>query len=72
VLPESAAKAADFLFREPNILAELKTLEEDARREHAAKLTGLVNDWTRGGLIRVYGRVQLSPVQELQYNVRPR
>ena len=53
-------ESADFLFRNPDILTELKTLEEDARREHAQKLTGLINDWTRRGLIRIYGRVRID------------
>lgn len=60
VLRENDAKTADFLFRNPDVLAELKTLEEDARTEHAERLTGLITDWTRRGLIRIFGRVRID------------
>jgi hypothetical protein len=60
VLPENNAKSADFLFPKDNIVAELKTLQEDARREHATKLQELVADWRRRGLMMVFGRTIIS------------
>lgn len=60
VLPENDAKSADFLFSQDNVVAELKTLEEDARREHATKLQALVNDWMRRRLLIVFGRTTIS------------
>lgn len=48
------------MFRKENIVAELKTLKEEAKQEHARKLQMLVNDWTRRRLLRVYGRVAIE------------
>jgi hypothetical protein len=60
-IPEfNDARCADFLFREQNVVAELKTLEEEARQEHSRKLQDLVNDWIRRGLIAVYGRTSIA------------
>jgi hypothetical protein len=59
-LPEHDSESADFFFPTDRVIAELKTLQKDARLEHARKLQELVNDWTTRGLIRIYGRVQLS------------
>jgi len=60
VVPESDVKCADFLFSDDKIIAELKTLQEDARQEHAARLQGLVDDWARRGLMVVFGRATIS------------
>jgi hypothetical protein len=60
VLPENAARSADFLFSPDNVVVELKTLQEDARREHAEKLQFLVNDWMKRGLMLVFGRAVIS------------
>lgn len=60
LIPETESETADFLFAKENVVAELKTLQEDARREHAMKLQGLVNDWMKRGLMLIYGRVQIS------------
>ena len=72
VLPESDAERADFLFRDCNVVAELKTLQEDARMEHARKLQALLTDWAARGLIRVYGRTtielrKLNPVCQREW-----
>ena len=37
LLQKGKTESADFLFREDNIVTELKTLENDARLEHAQK-----------------------------------
>jgi hypothetical protein len=55
VLPEGDAESADFLFSQDNVVAELKTLQEDARQEHATKLNALVADWRKRGLMVVFG-----------------
>jgi hypothetical protein len=60
LLKEGKRETADFLFREENIITELKTLENDARLEHAQKLQQLVNEWTRRRLIMAYGRTVIS------------
>jgi hypothetical protein len=60
LIPEANAERADFLFPKDNVIAELKTLREDARQEHAQKLQALADDWARRGLIRAYGRVVFS------------
>lgn len=60
LIPESESESADFLFAKENIIAELKTLREDARQEHATKLQQLVNDWMRRGLMLVFGRPIIS------------
>ncbi len=60
LIPEADTARADFLFPKDNIVAELKTLRQDARREHAQKLQALANDWAKRGLIRAYGRVVFS------------
>jgi len=66
-IPESnETPCADFLFREQNIVAELKTLEKEARQEHDRKLQARVNDWMQRRVLVVYGR----PTIELQ-NVPP-
>lgn len=60
-IPESTeSRRADFLFRKQNVVAELKTLKEEARQEHARKLQTLVNDWMRRRLLRIYGRVAIE------------
>ena len=60
LIPEADEERADFLFPSDNIVAELKTLQEDARREHAQKLQDLANDWAKRGLVRACGRVVFS------------
>jgi hypothetical protein len=60
VLQETAVKRADYFFHRNNVIAELKTLEDDARREYAEKLQILINGWMRRGLLLVYGTVQIS------------
>jgi hypothetical protein len=49
-------KRADYLFRSPLIVAELKSLERDLdMRAYGPKLTSRMNDWTRRGLMpRIY------------------
>jgi hypothetical protein len=56
ILPEGDAESADFLFRQSNVAAELKTLEEDARKEYAAKLEALIQDWMKRRLLIAFGR----------------
>lgn len=60
LIPEADVERADFLFPKDDVVAELKTLQEDARLEHAQKLQALANDWSRRGLVRAYGRVVFS------------
>jgi hypothetical protein len=61
VIAESnESRRADFLFQKQNIVAELKTLKEEARQEHARKLQTLVNDWLERRLLRIYGRVAIG------------
>jgi hypothetical protein len=60
VIPKSDVESADFLFRADKIVAELKTLERDARDEHVRKLLGLAQEWDRRGQVRVIGRAVLS------------
>jgi hypothetical protein len=61
VLPELRdAKCADFLFRKQNIVAELKTLETDARQKHAQKMQALIESWRNRGLLVAFGTVRIS------------
>lgn len=60
VVPEGDEESADFFLPQDNIVAELKILQVDARLEHDTKLHGLVNDWTRRGLVMVFGRTVIS------------
>jgi hypothetical protein len=53
-------KRADYLFRARNVIAELKTLDKDARQEYNEKLHSLVAGWMRDRRLLVFGRVQLS------------
>jgi hypothetical protein len=64
LIPQNDTESADFLFPKENIVAELKTLQADARLEHARKLQALVNDWTKRGLMLAFGRAVIS-LQEL-------
>jgi hypothetical protein len=57
---ETVVESADFLFPTDNVIAELKTLQDDARRDHAMKLQSLVIDWRRRGLLVVFGRTAIS------------
>ncbi len=60
-IPESnTARCADFLFRGEGVIAELKTLEEEAVREHSLKLQARVHEWMRRGRVIVYGRTTLE------------
>lgn len=60
IIPEADIKNADFVFSEDNIVAELKTLREDARQEHAERLQALVNGWARRGKLVVFGTTVIS------------
>jgi hypothetical protein len=62
LLPQRAGeKRADYLFRAPEIIAELKCLEHDLfTPDYRAKFLALVNSWHARGLIRVYGTVRLD------------
>jgi hypothetical protein len=60
VVPEGDEESADFFLPQDDIVAELKILQLDARLEHDNKLHGLVDDWTRRGLIVVFGRTVIS------------
>lgn len=60
VLPEGEAESADFLFPQDNVVAELKTLQEDARQEHANKLQALVADWAKRRLMIMFGTNMIS------------
>jgi hypothetical protein len=64
--PQKGQKRADYLFRTPGIIAELKCLEHDPfTRDYQTKLQALVNSWQARGLIRIYGTVQLDVRQVL-------
>jgi hypothetical protein len=56
----NVGKTADFVFRQYNVIAELKILETDARIEHARKLRELTNGWMKRRLIRIYGTPVIS------------
>jgi len=62
LLPQRAGeKRADYLFRTPGIIAELKCLEHDLfTPDYRTKFLALANSWQARGLIRVYGTVQLN------------
>jgi hypothetical protein len=52
---------ADYLFRQDNVVGELKCLENDLfTLAHLEKLTALIQKWQRQGLIRVYGRTTVE------------
>src|SRR5690349_1764621 len=72
LLPESDFETADYFFPKDNVIAELKTLEADARLEHATKVQGLVADWKRRRLIIVMGRAvihlrRLNPICQREW-----
>lgn len=63
LIPESTVdgeKRADYLFRPYRVIAELKTLDKDARADHAKKVQTLVSGWMRDRRILIYGRVNLE------------
>lgn len=60
MLPENDAESADFLFPQDSVVAELKTLQQDARLEHATRLQALVNDWMKRRLMMAFGRPTIS------------
>lgn len=66
ILPNNnGRKRADYLFRSPPVVAELKCLEHEINMaDYVRKLQARVNDWSRRGLVRGYGRVQLD-IREL-------
>jgi hypothetical protein len=51
---------ADFLFRDDQIVSELKTLEEDKLTEYSRELQRLTESWMQQGLIYGFGRFQIS------------
>ena len=59
---QQGEKRADYLFRTPGIIAELKCLEHDLfTPDYHIKLQALVNDWQARGLVgRILGTVQLD------------
>lgn len=61
VPPQQGQKRADYLFRTPGMIAELKCLEHDLfTPDYQAKLQALVTSWQGRGLIRILGTVQLD------------
>lgn len=60
IVPESDTQNADFFFSQDNVVAELKTLQEDARQEYATKLRERAADWQRRRLMLIYGTVSIS------------
>lgn len=72
IVSENELQSADFFFAKDDVVAELKTLQEDARREHAEKLTAALNDWARRGLLpRVYGTTRISLRDDLPQDCQP-
>jgi len=65
--------SADYLFRDHNVIAELKALENDSFGEpYRAKMANLTADWQRRGLLLVYGTARidirrLSPVCQKEW-----
>jgi hypothetical protein len=60
-IPEDMTKRADFHFSADNVIAELKTLEEDARQEHGRRVQALYEDWARKRLVPFfYGTRQIE------------
>lgn len=53
-------RCADFLFRQENIIVEMKVLDQQARDKHAMKMEALVNTWTHRGLPAVNGGVPVE------------
>lgn len=60
VLPEGDVESADFLFRQYSVVAELKTLKEDARAEYAIKLQALISGWAKRRLLLAMGRTVIE------------
>jgi hypothetical protein len=62
VIPNNTSlKRADYLFRSPLVIAELKCLEEEFDRErHKQQIEKLMKDWQRRGLIRVFGMTTIE------------
>ena len=62
LIPDNnGVKRADYLFRSPPIIAELKCLEQPVDvAAHARELQLLADDWQRRGLIRIFGKVRLD------------
>lgn len=61
VLPEiHTARNADYLFREQNVIAELKVLEKDATTDYSRKMQRLARKWTGQGLLHVFGRAVIE------------
>jgi hypothetical protein len=60
LVAESDVRNADFFFPQDNIVAELKTLQEDARQEYEIKLRDRAADWQRRRLMLIYGTVSIS------------
>lgn len=60
ILPEGSEKSADFHFASDDIIAELKTLEQEVRQEHGKHIQALWHDWTRRRLVLGYGTFQIA------------
>jgi hypothetical protein len=64
LIPDNnGVKRADYLFRSPPVIAELKTLEQPVDvADHQRQLQVLAEDWQRRGLIpiRIGGRFQIA------------
>lgn len=72
LVSESDIRNADFFFPQDNVVAELKTLQEDARQEYEIKLRERAADWQRRRLMLIYGTVSISlqtvpPVCQLEW-----
>jgi hypothetical protein len=59
---ENPPKNADYLFRSPLVIAELKVVERDAfTSQDKEKLDRLINGWMKQGLIGpIFGKVQIE------------
>lgn len=54
------ARCADFLFRQKNMIVEMKILDQQAHNERAAKMEALVNIWVQRGLLEVDGKARIE------------
>jgi hypothetical protein len=63
--PSNNAKCADYLFDADDVIAELKTLEQDATADHQRKIQALAQNWRKRGLITPVGTRMTLDLQKL-------
>ena len=53
-------RCADFLFRQKNMIVEMKMLDQQARNEHALKMEARVSTWMRRELFAIHDRERMA------------